>query len=830
MENRILNSSHVVWQMKRTDRTEWNPARVPGSVYDDLQRAGLLPDPYDRDNQAAALEAARFDYEYQASFSLSARDLGHSRLLLRCLGLDTLCTITLNDMQVAQTDDMHRVYEFDVKPLLRVGANRLHFLLRSPVEYVLAKEKEFHLESCADAVPGISYLRKGQSMFGWDWGAQLPDLGIWRGVSLCLWDDARFSDVGFRQFHGEDTVRLEAEISVERISAQPLRLEAVLAGPDGGQLGVQELALGQQDRCRLQFEIKSPKLWWPNGWGEQPLYRIALRLLCGAAELEQRVYRIGLRTLLLRREPDQWGESFAFEVNGRPLFAMGANYIPEDHILARKTPERTRALLQSCRDAHYNMVRVWGGGCYPDDEFLDLCDEMGLLVWQDHLYACGIYHFDETMWENVAAELRDNVTRIRHHPSLCLWSGNNECAYGWAYWGWQERFGEDLKREYLKQFEEVLPALSARYDPDTCYIPSSPTSGRGLEEPNAQDRGDMHYWEVWHERKPFEAYREIYGRFLSEFGIQSFPGIKTVNSFTREGDRNIFSYVMEAHQKNGTANGKILHYISEYFKYPKDLTSLLYVSQLVQGIGMQCGVEHWRRNRGRCMGSLYWQLNDCWPVASWSSIDYYGRWKASHYLAKRFFEPCQISCLAEGEGATLFFSNESLHAARGTVGWMLFSLSDGQPVQRGECPVQVPALSAQEAVRQDFSALLPDAAARRAHGLAYWWNTEKGERRSCGCSLFVKPKHAELRDPKIQWSLEETETEFLIRLHCTAFACFVWLDLREADGVFSDNAFHLIPGIPRAVSFRRRQLPSLSAADFAAQLKVSSLYDTFLDA
>ncbi len=385
----------------------------------------------------------------------------------------------------------------------------------------------------------------------------------------------------------------------------------------------------------LTSSIHNPKLWWPNGYGDQPLYKVQVELLDeDGTVLETITKRIGLRTLTISQEKDLWGKEFAFCVNGVKIFAMGGNYIPEDCIYSRITPEVQKYLLESCKRANFNCVRVWGGGYYPSDHFYDLCDEMGLIVWQDLMFACNVYDLTEEFEDNITKEITENVKRLRHHASLGLWCGNNEMESAWDHWPEVQSESKYLRADYIKMFEYVIPKAVRAADSETFFWQSSPSSGGCFDDPDDENRGDCHYWDVWHGQKPFTDYQKHYFRFCSEFGFQSFPCLKTVESFTEEKDRNIFSRVMENHQKNPAANGKILYYLSENFRYPENFRKLLYVSQILQGMAMKYGVDHWRRHRGRCMGTLYWQINDNWPVASWASIDYFGRWKALHYMAK----------------------------------------------------------------------------------------------------------------------------------------------------------------------------------------------------
>ncbi|RED51761.1 beta-mannosidase [Cohnella lupini] len=820
----LLLTLNGIWKMKRTDETEWIDGNVPGSVFHDLLQAGKMEDPFFRDNEYDALELSKFDYEYARDFYVENDTLDHDVVLLRCEGLDTLCELFVNGKSVLSADNMHRTYEVDVKSLLVPGKNSIHVVIKSATLYALEKEKEQHLSSCADAVPGISHIRKAHSMFGWDWGPQIPDSGIWRDISLVGYDTGRIDDAYVTQKHSDNHVSLHVKVDIQNWNNSELNLKALLMSPNG-KTYEQETAVSRSD-ATLTLEIPDPEIWWPRHYGSQPLYSLTIQLLNGTEAIDGKSLKVGLRTLTIRQEKDDWGESFEFEANGKRIFAMGANYVPEDNVFGRINFARTEKLIKSCVEANYNCIRVWGGGYYPDDYFYDLCDQYGLIVWQDHMYACGNYDFNDEFKESIRLETIDNMKRIRHHASLGIWSGNNELEYAWAYWGWGERYGEKLQEDYLKQFEEYLPELSNSLDPETFYWRSSPSSTGRFDDPNNEHIGDMHYWDVWHGRKPITEFRTLYPRFMSEFGLQSFPSLKTVETFTLPEDRNIFSYVMESHQKNGTGNEKILYYIGEHFKYPKNFESLLYASQLIQAEGMRYGVEHWRRNRGRCMGAIYWQLNDIWPVASWSSLDYYGRWKASHYATKRFFAPVLASACEEGTNVALHVTNETLNKVEGVLTWRLMDhLSE--VIQSGELAVSVDALSSREATNLDFGSVLDTKQKLRRSYLEFDFNVE-GQLVSGGTVLFVKSKHFNYLDPNISAQVSETEDRFTVEVRSRAFAKFVKLDLTTADSIWSDNIFDLSASRPKVVTVLKSSLSeTLTLGEFQEQLTIQSLFDTY---
>ena len=810
------------WSMKRTDEPNWRDATVPGSVYNDLIQANQLEDPFYRENEYDTLEISKFDFEYRREFEIPADMLMYDVILLLCDGIDTLATLYINDDQVLNSNNMHRTYEVDIKKYLMPGVNSIRIMFYSPVQYVLEKQREMPLVNSSDAVEGISHLRKAHYMFGWDWGPKLPDMGVWRNISIRGYNHGRIEDVYIVQKHTKDKVELDIRTKIQKWSSWDYEMLITFSTPEGTSLS-KRIAMVETGE-HISIEIDHPQLWWPNNLGDQPLYTVTVVLLADHCEIDEKSLRIGLRTLQVKREQDQWGESFQFEINGIAFFSMGADYIPEDNILARLNREKTEALIKSCVEANFNSIRVWGGGYYPEDHFYDLCDEYGLIVWQDLMFACGIYELTEEFKDTVIHEVMDNVKRLRHHASLGLWCGNNEQEEGWNSWGWTENQPPRLKADYIKLYEYILPEIFKETDPETFYWPASPSSGGSFFKPNDESMGDMHYWGVWHGRNPFTDYRKIIPRYMSEFGIQSFPCLKTIESFTLPEDRNIFSPVMESHQKCSSGNEKILYYISDHYKYPKDFESLLYVSQLIQAEGLRYGVEHWRRNRGRCMGAIYWQLNDCWPVASWASVDYYGRWKALHYLAKRFFAPLLVSACEEGTNVSIHVSNESLRMVSGKLAWSLRD-ANSNIINNAAKEIQIAPLSSQEFENISFEEELSSKQLLRSHYLEYSFIVEN-EVVSSGTVLFVRAKHFSFINPDITAEVREEGDRFIIKVISTAFAKFVELGLKAADAVFSDNYFDLSAGDARIVEVSKETI-KLSLEEFQRQLTIRSLIDTF---
>ena len=784
------------WRMREADSETWHSAHVPGSVYADLMADGTMPNPFWRENELDAFERMKKDYVYQRAFTVTEAQLAHVHVELVCEGLDTLAHVSLNGREIAFADNMHITWVWDVKEQLHAGENTLEIRFDSPILYCAKKASEAPGWESSDATPGFRHLRKAHCMFGWDWGPRLPDAGIWRPIFLRTWDTARLENALMLQAHHDGVV----DVTIRPEIAGESAWSAEITAPDGEVLTLPETTAAEQ-----VITIEHPQLWWPNGLGKQPLYRVTVRLATG----DTRTWRIGLRTMTVSREKDEWGEEFCHVVNGMKVFAMGADYIPEDNILARVTPERTRRLLEDCKAANFNAIRVWGGGYYPDDAFYDICDELGLLVWQDLMYACAFYDLTPDFERSIRVETQQNIARLRHHASLALICGNNEMEMFMAgansalinhrTWEFVPTYPHHIT-DYVKMFEYILPAIVKETAPQTYWWPASPSSGGNFDAPNDENRGDNHYWDVWHGEKPFTEYRKFFFRYASEFGFQSFPCLKSVEQFTLPDDRNIFSRVMERHQRNQAANGKILSYLSQTFRYPNSFDDLLYASQLMQAEAIRYGVEHWRRNRGRCMGAIIWQLNDIWPVASWASIDYYGRWKALHYAAKRFFAPVMISAEEEGElsqnpkineyhpaplekSFRLNVCNETLRDVTGEVVWALRT-PDGAIVRQNQQTLTIRAMSAKWLDKVDCA-----DASLTGHYVSFAFVVDDVAV-SEGTCIFCAPKHFEFVDPRL--TVETRGDTLVVTSH--AYAKQVWLESEDADLLLDDNAFDMNPG------------------------------------
>jgi beta-mannosidase len=809
------------WKMKRTDEQEWMEAQVPGSVYNELLKLKKIEDPYYRDNEENSIEVARYNYEYERTFEMDENTLTSDRAYLCCEGLDTLSEIVVNGNVIAKTDNMHRTYEFDVKEYLEIGLNTIRIKFFSPVNYIEQKNKEVPIWG-ANAMEGFPHIRKAHYMFGWDWGPRVPDMGIWRDIYIKVYSTAKIEEVYITQHHSENLVSLDVRTRIENWSKKDLTVNVRIKSQKGELIN--ESCTFCEYEKHINIDIDNPELWWPAGYGTQALYEVEVELIHGQEALDRKEFKIGLRTLGIRKEKDQWGESFEFNVNGISIFAMGANYIPEDNIIPRCSKERTEKLIKQAVEANMNCIRVWGGGFYQEDYFYDLCDEYGLIVWQDFMFACADYNLTDDFIFSISKEIEDNVKRIRHHASLGIWCGNNENEVAIRYWRIPER--STTREEYVRQYEEIIPAIVRGHDPNTFYWPSSPSKTGSFQEQDNENIGDAHYWDVWIMSAPFTDYRKHLFRFVSEFGFEAFPGMKTIESFTLPEDRNPFSYVMEAHQKHVGGNGKTLYYISEYLKYPKSFDSLLYASQIMQAEAIKYGVEHWRRNRGRCMGAIYWQLNDCWPVASWSSIDYCGRWKALHYYAKNFFSRVLVSVCEKDTSSDIFIVNETRESVNGTLNWKLRD-NRSNLVAEGSKEVEVEALNSYLCEELDFSKEMPGKAEMRKHYLEFSFVSE-GKVISEGSTLFVRPKHFDFLNPEINFKVEEQENNFVITVSAEAYGKFVELDLKNSDCIFSDNYFDISKGADRIIYVNKDSLDrELSLEQFEKELKVRSVFDMY---
>ncbi|HAG69669.1 MAG TPA: beta-galactosidase [Lachnospiraceae bacterium] len=822
------------WLINEKGSESYVEGSIPGSVLSSLLIQHRTQDPYFGTNEYQTREIFRNDFYFTRGFDIEPELMSQERIYLCCKGIDTLSKIYINDMPIGRTDNMHRTWYFNVKDYLRLQGNTITIEIDSPIDYIESVRPGFNKEihyTPVGCMKGNQYLRKAHSMFGWDWGAQIPDCGIWRSIDLIGYSFIRLDEVEIIQHHEKKRVVLEINVDAELIRPDTYIIQAELVTPDGMPSAVTSTL--ENGHASIEMVIESPKIWWPNGFGDQPLYTITVYALdMNGNQWDSKTYRIGLREITVSRDQDSFGNEFCFKVNNVKIFAMGANYIPEDTIYSFITREKITYLLRAAKKSNFNTIRVWGGGYYPSDTFYDLCDELGLIVWQDFMFACNVYELTPDFKESIRNEAIDNVKRLRHHACLGLLCGNNEIESAWDHWDGFSDHSAELKKDYTEIFEKLLPEVVNQYARSTFYWPSSPSSGGGFNDPDSESTGDCHYWGVWHRQEPFTAYSEHHMRFCSEFGFQSFPCLKTVRTFTREEDRNIFSEVMESHQKNDDANGRIIYYLSKNFLFPKDFDSLLYLSQILQAIAIKYGVESFRRDRGRCMGALYWQLNDNWPVASWSSIDYFGRYKALQYMARSFFAPIAGSIMRDGSVISVFINNETRDIETRQVRVSLQTF-DFRLLHEMEYEIELKPLSVEMVCSMDYAPFIEGIEDRVFVEAVFIDEDDRVS--STEIEVFVPYKRLSLENSSISYSVIELVDEYVIRMMSGGFAAFVELDLKNADAVFSENYFHLTSKREKAITLKKKDIRYLTpgapeiqnGTELEQQLMIRTLKDTY---
>ena len=806
------------WQFRQAGQTTWHPARVPGCVHLDLIEARLIPDPFYRDNELEVQWVEREDWEYRREFEVTEALLRKPHLELIALGLDTFASIYLNGNQVAETDNMFRSYRFDVKQYLQPGLNEILIRFDSPVRRAKALEEKLPYK-----LPGGSpHVRKAPYHFGWDWGPRLVTSGIWRPIFIEAWEGGRINEVEIKQdFVDKNRVIIRARTRVVSDRNQKVALKATVMGKRTFAHSESVSLKAGENVNEKALPITNPDLWWPAGMGEQNLYRVRIDLYRKGRLLDSVEKRIGLRTLTLEQSPDEWGKSFRFVVNGIPFFAKGGNWIPADSFPPRVSRQKYERLLRDCREANMNVLRVWGGGIYESPDFYDLCDELGLVVWQDFMFACAMFPGDDAFLENVRVEAEDVVKALRHHPSIGLWCGNNECEEGWFHWGWKQQLSATVWDDYEKIFHQILPRTVEKFDLSRAYWPSSPHS-EIIGQPRSDKSGDMHYWGIWHGQEPFAEYRKKFHRFFSEFGFQSFPLLETVKTFALPEDLNLTSPVMEQHQKHPEGNRLILLYMLDQYRLPKDFESLLWLSQVQQAEGMKIGVEHFRSQMPRIMGSLYWQINDCWPVASWAGTDYYGTWKALHHYARRFYNPVLVAPIDDEKSLKIYGISDLSRPVDGDFYCGVFTY-DGDVVQDGEISVRLEPRSSRILLEKSLDELRKDRAPEKAY--LYCELRRGGETLSSNVFHFTPLKRVSLPEPEIRPEVFERDGRVIVRLGAARLAKIVYLSAPGFEGRFSDNFFDLIPG--RQYEVRFLSSTPVDIASFKKALKVISLRETY---
>jgi beta-mannosidase len=842
--SRSLEAGWEFRAVRGTDRTElkaWHPAQVPGVVHTDLLRQGLIPDPFNRDNDSRLQWIGLADWEYRTSFQADKATLGREHVELVFDGLDTLADVYLNDKPVLHADNMFRRWRIAAKSLLQPGANTLRVVFHSPITEMLPQVKALpydlpsvtaRISTNEENIATAPYTRKAPYQYGWDWGPRYVTEGIWLPVRLEMWDSLRIEDFHIQQDRvtkDSASVTAQVELNAGKDTAATLTFSYEDASGRMTKAGIQtaELRAGA-NHIAFPIQIAAPDLWYPSGYGRQNRYRFFVAVQLGPQTAARAEVKTGVRSIELRREADQWGRGFTFVVNGISIFAKGANVIPFDSFPTRVTAARQRQILEAARDAHMNMVRVWGGGHYQSDEFYDICDEMGILVWQDFMFGGDMVPGNTAYQENVRQEAIEQIKRLRDHPSMALWCGNNEAEMGWHDWPEYQAFKasvspevrERIWQDYVILFEDIIKSVVTQYAASVPYWPSSPSSNFE-ERPGNQRNGDMHSWSVWHALAPSETYTHDFPRFLSEYGFQSFPEMRTIRSFALPQDLDIRSATMQAHQKNTGGNERILSYMLREYCEPKDFASFVYLSQLQQAEVIKVGAEHLRRQRPRTMGSLYWQLNDCWPTASWSSIDYFGRWKALHYYARRFYDDVLVSPHAHDNEIDVYVVSDKIEPLMGKLHLKLQDFK-GNTLFEQIKQLYIPAQSSAIYVSLDKRELLAKGDARRNY-LTLNFEVD-GQSVSRNILFFDVSRNLELPvAPRIETALVKRDDGYKLTLSSSELARAVVVSFGDLDVRMSDNYFDLLPGEPVSI----RLSASSSLDELKSALKTMSLTEAF---
>lgn len=813
---------HDAWQFFEPSSKCWLDAKVPGCIHTDLLRHGLIPPPFIGDNEVELQWIEEREWIYRCVFRLKSDAFAYEHLDLVAEGLDTIASIQLNNQVIGESANMFCLFRSDIRRHLRQGRNVLEIRFQSPMAHIRARQRAGDHPEANDPVGGSSHIRKEQCSFGWDWGPRLATAGIYKPIRLEGWSHNRILSCRLVQKHTKDSVeisvhpRLHAPGEIEGDAR--LRGKVIASIKDG------------------KITINQPELWWPNGHGEQPLYDVEIRLVKEGKCLDVSKKRIGLRTIELDRHPDRFGESFQFVVNGRPIFAKGANWIPAHSFVSEVKSSDYDDLLTSAAEANMNMIRVWGGGIYEMEAFYDLCDEKGLLVWQDFMFACALYPGTPEFLKLVKHEAEHQVTRLAHRACLALWCGNNEI---------EQSPGEILKsrqreKAYKNVFYDILPKAVTTYDGVTPYWPSSPHNPDGYENGhNNENAGDSHFWDVWHARKPVKSYESKRFRFCSEFGMQSYSSPEIAKTFCEDHALNIFSPIMESHQKNPAGNLIILDYISRRYRFPTDYAALAYLSQLNQAYCMKVGIEHFRRSMPCTMGALYWQLNDCWPGFSWSSLEFGGKWKALHYAARRFFSPVLVSAFVPGDeefgrhnrmtsnisDVHLYTVSDYPETTSGLMSWTLFHL-DGRVILHQEKQVTLQYGKSRCEEKIDFGQILTQYGHRNIY-LRIRIITKEGSK-SQDTVFFTAPRFLTLPRAAIRvHGVKTGPRTYELEFESATFQNQVQFELPGIRYRASDNYFDLYPNEANRV--RLRVSEPLPLSKLLKRIKTTSLTDTYGD-
>lgn len=823
LSNSSLDLTQMEWEFRQVGTDKWYQASVPGNVISDLVMHEVLPDPFFRYNEDSAQWVENHDWEFTTQFNVKSAQANALNQRIVFEGLDTYADVYLNDSLIISANNMFHAWESDVNNLLKQGKNTLRLYFHSPVKiqnerydslgYIAINTNEFAPETEKKR----TFSRKAPFHFGWDWGPRLVTSGIWRPAKIIFSNVAEIREPYFRPlFVSADSAVYQVEAQLQHYSAEDTEA-TVSVLIDGKEYVTENISLSEASQpVILKLKVDNPELWWCHGYGEPHLYEASIRLKVDGVTVDTYKAQLGIRDIQLVQEPDSIGRSFYFQLNGIPVFAKGANYIPSHTLTTEVTDSVYQSVIEDALQANMNMLRVWGGAIYENDRFYKLCDENGILVWQDFMFACELTPPVDYMYESIRKEAEYNVKRLRNHPSIALWCGNNENLTAWETWGWKSRYSEEtveaLDQGFNKIYYEILPEAVASYQPEITYWPSSPAAYPGDVVADRKS-GDEHDWTIWFGQKPFENYGEEVPRFASEYGIQAYPEMKTIESFTVAGDREYKSELLDYRQRSKmdwitpgfNGNDMIKQYTEMYFHEPADFASHVYLSQLMQARALKTGIEA-HRSSPRCMGSLYWQLNDCWPTVSWATVDYFGRWKAAHYAVKKAFEKVLAVPVLNENDLQVSLVSEWMTDVPVDVEVFGFNLNETQqPTKIAEKNVSLSSLSITPIsfeISGDFEGYYVEVI------------REDNSKLMASNSVFeTYPKEQQYNQPAIQSSRKAEDGKIFLTLTTDVFARGVRLTA-NADGNFSDNYFDMLPGKTYEIEFVPYQAEKVDEVQF----------------
>lgn len=834
-----VKNLHEGWKFRQARLTNWYPATVPGVVHTDLLQNKIIEDPFFRLNERGLQWIDKEDWVYETCFTLAADMMRKENMELVFEGLDTYADVYLNDECILKANNMFRRWSIPVRQYIREENNILKVYFHSPVKIDVPKwdalPYQYPASNDQSENGGLFnkkisiFARKAGYHYGWAWGPRLVTSGIWRPVYIRAWSDLRINDVFIEQKEvGAGRAVIAGHVELDADKDMDGVLVTITDEATGRVLGEWQADLKRgTNRVTVDFVLHKPKLWWSNGLGEPFLYRFRTDIIAGGELLDSKTERVGIRSLKVVHQPDKDGHTFYIELNGRPVFAKGANYIPLDNFLPRVTPENYKRTILDAAGVNMNMLRVWGGGIYENDVFYDLCDEHGIMIWQDFMFACSMYPAEGALLDNIHQEAVDNVKRLRNHACIALWCGNNECQDAWLGWGWKreierqnKEYADKIWAQYRQQYHVTLPGVVREYAPGTFYWPSSPFAFEG--EMSGTTDGDRHYWSVWHGKAPISDYDSEKSRFFSEYGFQSFPEFESVKRYAPyPEDWDIRSEVMMSHQRGGDhANGLIETYLLNEYKKPRDFRAFLYMNHVLQGDAIKTAIESHRRQMPYNMGTLFWQHNDCWPVASWASRDYYGRWKVQHYYVRKAYDDILISPVVEGDDLKVYAVSDRLENTSGRLQLQVCQF-DGTVVHHWGKSVGISGNDS----RVCFSAPLAKLLEGANRGTVYVRvdYTDKSGRVYHNNYCLGKQKDMDYPKVDLQTEVRSIEGGYEVTVSADKFARAVCLSVADNESVYSDNYFDVQPKSSVQVQVRTR----LSAEAFNGSLRLTCLNNEF---